>query len=280
MRVLKTVSEIRQRVCEIRQEGKTIGLVPTMGYLHEGHISLVKKAKKLYDYVFVSIFVNPIQFGPNEDLDKYPRDFERDSKLLIDNGVDVLFCPEPAVMYPEEFNTNVHVSKLGNRLCGLSRPGHFDGVCTVVLKLFNIIKADGAVFGLKDYQQFTIIKRMVADLNIDIQIVGGEIVRDDDGLALSSRNTYLSEQERISALSLYKALQMVKKEVSLGNFNAAIVKVKIEKFIHSHDFTSVEYVEFLDPENLAEVNDLNFPARCFLAVKVGKTRLIDNMNVH
>jgi len=227
-------------------QGEKIVFVPTMGFLHEGHLSLVRMGRKLGTKLVVSIFVNPIQFGPSEDFKEYPRDLERDFSLLEKEGVDVVFCPSQEEMYPPEFQTYVEVTELSKPLCGAYRPGHFRGVATVVLKLFNIVKPHIAIFGEKDYQQLQVIKRMVKDLNLDIEIIGHPIVREKDGLAMSSRNVYLSPEERNSALSLFKALNLAEKLIKQGENKVSNLQEKLKNFIESHPFTKVQYIEFVD----------------------------------
>jgi len=276
MKEVKNIKEMQKLAEEWRKEGIKIGFVPTMGFLHEGHLSLVRIAKKLAQKVVVSIFVNPLQFGPQEDFRDYPRDIERDKKLLEAEEVDVVFIPEAEEMYPQGFQTYVEVTELTKGLCGAFRPGHFKGVTTVVLKLFNIVKPHIAVFGEKDYQQLMVIKRMVKDLNLDIEIVGAPIVREKDGLAMSSRNTYLSKEERKSALSLYKALQKAQELVNSGIKDVKQLKEELKNFIHQHPYTKVQYIEFVNPETLESVEKVDNPTLCALAVFVGKARLIDN----
>ena len=273
---VKNIKEMQKISNTWRKEGYKIGFVPTMGFLHEGHLSLVRIAKDLAQKVVVSIFVNPLQFGPQEDFRQYPRDIERDKRLLEAEDVDVVFIPEAEEMYPPGFQTFVEVTELTKGLCGAFRPGHFKGVTTVVLKLFNIVKPHIAVFGEKDYQQLMVIKRMVKDLNLDIEIVGAPTVREKDGLAMSSRNTYLSEEERKSALSLYKALLKAQELVNSGIVNVSEIKKILEEFIHKHPYTKVQYIEFVDPETLEPVEKVEKPVLCALAVFVGKARLIDN----
>ena len=216
MQVIERIKEMQEVSSKLRQEGKSIGFVPTMGALHEGHLSLVRMARKDNDIVVVSVFVNPTQFGPNEDFEKYPRDFEGDRKKLEKENVDIVFYPHADEMYPPNYKTYVEVEDITTRLCGAFRPGHFRGVTTVVTKLFNIVKPTRAYFGKKDYQQFKVIKRMVEDLNMDIEIIPGEIVREPDGLAMSSRNQYLSPEERKDALALYNSLQLAKELIQKG----------------------------------------------------------------
>ncbi len=277
MKRVKSISQMKEISENWRKEGKKIAFVPTMGFLHEGHLSLVRLGKKLGDKLVVSIFVNPLQFGPAEDFREYPRDLERDAALLEKEGVDVLFCPEAEEMYPPGFQTYVEVAELTKGLCGAYRPGHFKGVTTVVLKLFNIVKPHLAIFGEKDYQQLQVIKRMVKDLNLDVEIVGHPTVREKDGLAMSSRNTYLSEEERESALSLFKALNFAQNLVKEGERDVAVLKKKLKEFIESHPFTKVQYIEFVDPSELTPVEKVEKETLCALAVFVGKARLIDNM---
>jgi pantoate--beta-alanine ligase len=276
MRVIEKVNDMKNLSKEWRREGYVISFVPTMGFLHEGHLALVRKAKELGDKVVVSIFVNPLQFGPSEDFREYPRDLERDKKLLQKEGVDALFVPNAEEMYPPDFQTYVEVTKLTKGLCGAFRPGHFKGVTTVVLKLFNIVQPDIAIFGEKDYQQLQVIKQMVKDLNLDIKIVGHPTVRETDGLAMSSRNTYLSPLEKKSALSLYKALLLAEKLIKEGEKEAKKIKKELEEFIYSFPFTRVQYIELVDPETLEPVEIIDKPVLCALAVYVGKARLIDN----
>ncbi len=276
MKVIKTIAQMKKLSNEWKKEGLKIAFVPTMGFLHEGHLALVRKAKELGDKLVVSIFVNPLQFGPKEDFREYPRDLERDLFLLEKEGTDAVFVPEAEEMYSPDFQTYVEVTKLTQNLCGAFRPGHFKGVTTVVLKLFNIVKPDIAIFGEKDYQQLQVIKQMVKDLNLDVEIVGHPTVREKDGLAMSSRNTYLSSSERHSALSLYKALLLAEKLVKEGEKNPQKIKKQLEEFIHSFPFTKVQYIELVDPQTLEPVKTIDKSVLCALAVYVGKARLIDN----
>ncbi len=276
MKLIKNISEMKTLIKDWKKKNFKIAFVPTMGYLHEGHLSLVRKAKTLGDKTVVSIFVNPLQFGPKEDFKEYPRDLERDKTLLEKEKVDVVFVPSEEEMYPSEFQTYVEVTKLTQNLCGAYRPGHFKGVTTVVLKLFNIVQPDFALFGEKDYQQLQVIKQMVKDLNLDIEIVGCPTVREEDGLAMSSRNTYLSPEERASALSLFKALLLAEKLLKEGEVESEKIKKKIIEFISSFPYTCVQYVEIVDPKTLEPVEIITKPVLCALAVFVGKTRLIDN----
>ncbi len=267
---------MKARAEELRARGKRIGFVPTMGYFHEGHLALMRKARELSDVVVVSIFVNPIQFGPQEDFARYPRDLERDRRLAQAQGVDILFVPSAEEMYPPGFQTYVEVTELSRPLCGARRPGHFRGVCTVVLKLFHIVKPHLAVFGEKDYQQLKVIQRMVRDLDLEVEIVPHPTVREPDGLAMSSRNVYLRPEEREAALSLYRALELARKRVAEGVRETRILRREIEEFIRSHPYTRIDYVEFRDPETLEERERIDRATLLALAVFVGKARLIDN----
>ncbi|WP_457641070.1 pantoate--beta-alanine ligase [Persephonella sp.] len=278
--LVRNVSEMKSIVKGLKKEGMTIGFVPTMGYLHEGHISLIKCSKKENDITVVSIFVNPIQFGKNEDLDKYPRDLDRDLKICKKEGVDYVFHPSYEEMYPEGYSTYVITEGLTDKLCGAFRPGHFKGVTTVVTKLFNIIQPDKAYFGKKDYQQYKVIERMVKDLNMDVQIIGCPIIREKDGLAMSSRNNYLSPEERKSALSLSKALFRAKELFEKGETDVEKLKGEMRKIILSQpEVKEIQYIEIIHPETLeskkvAEKGDI-----IALAVFVGDTRLIDNIQL-
>jgi pantoate--beta-alanine ligase len=276
MEVIESISEMKNLVKDWKRQGLSIGFVPTMGYLHEGHLALVRKVKELSDRVVVSIFVNPIQFAPGEDYQCYPRDLERDKALLEKEGVDVLFSPKAQEMYPPGFQTYVEVKELSSGLCGKYRAGHFIGVATVVLKLFNIVQPDIAVFGEKDYQQLMVIQRMVQDLNLDVKIISHPTVREEDGLAMSSRNTYLSPEERKSAIALYKALNLAEELINQGERRVATLKEKLKEFIESYPYTKVQYIEFVHPETLKEVERVDEPTLLALAVFVGKARLIDN----
>jgi pantoate--beta-alanine ligase len=256
--------------------GKKISLVPTMGFFHEGHLSLMRRAAELGDLVVVSLFVNPIQFGPAEDLAGYPHDPERDAAMAREEGVAVLFTPDQGEMYPESPKTRVTVSGLTEGLCGLSRPGHFDGVCTVVAKLFNIVKPAAAVFGSKDYQQLAVIRRMTADLNWNIDIVAHPIVREKDGLAMSSRNTYLSPEERNSALSLFRAINLAREMVRQGVVDVDRLLAELEKIMNMQDNIEIEYLTIVDRENLHVRKTVDSNSLLAMAVRIGKTRLIDN----
>ena len=279
MRIVTHVNEMKSIADEYRKEGKIIAFVPTMGYLHEGHLSLVDIAKKKGDVCVVSIFVNPIQFGPGEDYDRYPRDVRRDERLLEKRGCDTLFYPSTSEMYPEDFLTRVRVEKLSNILCGKSRPGHFEGVTTVVLKLFNIVKPHVAVFGEKDYQQLVIIKRMVRDLNLDVEIVAGEIIREKDGLAMSSRNVYLDPVEREQATCLFRSLLLAQDMVKAGIRDTKTIIEAVNDFIKNFDRARIDYIKIVHPDTLEELEEIHDRARILLAVYLGGARLIDNMEI-
>ncbi|GAB4545384.1 MAG: hypothetical protein Fur0020_14460 [Thermodesulfovibrionia bacterium] len=278
MRVIKTIRDIQVLSRAYRLEGKTIGFVPTMGALHEGHLSLIRCSREECDVTFVSIFVNPTQFGPNEDLDRYPRDLEGDLKKIKPLGVDVVFAPDVKEMYPASPSIGIDVGEIGNVLCGRSRPGHFNGVAMVVTKLFNIVMPDRAYFGRKDLQQAIIIKRLVRELNFDIDIIVRPIVREHDGLAMSSRNMYLNEEERGSATILYKALKLGEELIdSKGIRDPSIVKGEMEMLIRSEPLARIDYVEIVNPIDLMPVDEIERPVALCVAVSIGKTRLIDNM---
>jgi len=276
MRLVHTVAEMKKIVGDILKSGKSIGFVPTMGYLHKGHLSLVEAARKENDVVVVSIFVNPTQFGPNEDYNRYPRDLERDLRLLEPIGVDYVFNPSVEEMYPAMYSTYVEEVELSKYLCGASRPGHFRGVCTVVTKLFNIVKPTKAYFGQKDAQQFRVLRRMVRDLNMDVEMIEMPIVREEDGLAMSSRNVYLSPEERKEATRLYKSLLKAKELIESGERDVQKIKSEMLKIL-DHPFLKVDYVEIVDEETLKPVEKIERKVIVALAVFVGKARLIDNM---
>ncbi|MDH4226521.1 MAG: pantoate--beta-alanine ligase [Deltaproteobacteria bacterium] len=278
MKVIDTVGGMRSYSAAQKREGQTLAFVPTMGYLHEGHLELVKVAKGLCDKVVVSVFVNPLQFGPNEDFARYPRDIERDKRLCEGSGVDAFFMPSADVMYPggESVGTKVEVEGLSEKLCGKSRPGHFKGVTTVVTKLFNIVAPDKAVFGLKDYQQQLIIRRMVVDLNMDIEIVSVPTVREADGLAMSSRNKYLSTEERLAARAIPAALDAASLAFGEGDRKAGVIIEKMRKIMAKEPLVMVEYLHVCSPETLDDIEDIKGRALVAVAVKVGNTRLIDN----
>ena len=275
--VIKTAAAMQAEAQALRRAHKTIAFVPTMGFLHEGHLSLMREGRKHGDILVVSIFVNPTQFGPGEDLEAYPRDIERDLDLLEEVGTDIVFTPEPGDIYSPGFQTYVSLDDLTNRLCGISRPVHFKGVATVVAKLFNIVQPHAAVFGQKDYQQYVIIQRMVKDLGFDIRIIGAPTVREPDGLAMSSRNAYLNPAERESAPCLYRAMTRAAQMVKEGVVDARKIIEKSAEFIEGHTGMQVDYIAMVDPETLEDVTRIDRPVQMALAVKVGKTRLIDNM---
>lgn len=277
MRIIEKVKEMKLFSEMARREGKSIGFVPTMGYLHEGHLSLVRRARAENDVVVVSIFVNPIQFGPNEDYDRYPRDFERDKMLLEKEGVDCVFYPSVEEMYPQDFSTYVEETVLSKPLCGRSRPGHFRGVCTVVAKLFNIVKPHRAYFGQKDAQQFRVLRRMVRDLNMDVEMIECPIVREPDDLAMSSRNVYLSPEERGQALALYRSLKLAEELFTKGERDALKIKREMEEFLRGFDKVKVDYVEIVDEETLEPVSKIEKKVIVAVAAWVGKARLIDNV---
>ncbi len=276
MKVAGTIKEVRELVKKWKKDGETVGFVPTMGYLHEGHGSLITKAREDNDKVVVSIFVNPMQFGPTEDLDSYPRDLEKDSRFCESLGVDLIFHPEPEEMYHEDFSSYVDMSVLTEELCGLSRPVHFRGVCTVVNKLFNIVQPDNAYFGEKDAQQLAIIKHMVQDLNMDVNVVGCPIVREEDGLAKSSRNTYLSAEERKAALILSKTVALGKKLVAEGETDADVLVAKMKANIETEPLAKIDYVKAVNGLTMQQQKEIKAPMLVAMAVYIGKTRLIDN----
>lgn len=276
MQVTKTVKETRDIVKEWKRQGLTVGLVPTMGFLHEGHASLIKKAREENDRVAVSVFVNPTQFGPNEDLEAYPRDFERDSALCESIGADLIFHPEPEDMYDNPC-AYVSIEKLSDNLCGKTRPIHFRGVCTVVSKLFNIITPDRAYFGQKDAQQLAIIKKMVKDLNFDIEIVGCPIVREEDGLAKSSRNTYLNGEERKAALCLSRSVAKGQEIIEKGMKSEKLLG-EMTAVINEEPLAKIDYVSAVDALTMEPVDEINRPVLVAMAVYIGKTRLIDNFS--
>ncbi|MBE9546946.1 MAG: pantoate--beta-alanine ligase [Proteobacteria bacterium] len=276
MEIIKSVRKMQEFSESMRNSGKKIAFVPTMGYFHRGHLSLMEEGKKLGDCLVISIYVNPTQFGPEEDLEKYPRDFEQDGELSEDVGVDVIFYPPNNEMYPEHYQTYVDVEGVTRNLCGLSRPGHFRGVTTICAKLFNIVKPHVTVFGKKDFQQLTAIKRMVTDLNMDLEVIGMPTVREADGLAMSSRNTYLKEEERASALSLSRSLKLAKELYEDGEKNAGKIIDEAKKFIEGHPHTKIDYVKICDTGTMEDVEYLENEAVIALAVRVGKARLIDN----
>ncbi|GIM30328.1 pantothenate synthetase [Clostridium polyendosporum] len=276
MRVICTISEIREIIREWKKEGFSVGFVPTMGYLHEGHKSLIEKASSENQRVVVSTFVNPTQFGANEDLNKYPRDLERDTNLCEKAGAHIMFVPSADEMYPTTPLTFVNVNILTEGLCGEKRPGHFQGVCSVVTKLFNIITPNRAYFGEKDAQQLAVIRQMVKDLNMDVKIIGCPIIRENDGLAKSSRNTYLSDEERKAALILNKSLKHANELLLEGEKNTEKIIESIKSFIISEPLAKIDYVQIVDSETLKSVDKIEKPVLIAIAVFIGKTRLIDN----
>lgn len=276
MQVTKTVAETRALVKSWQKEGKTVGLVPTMGYLHEGHASLIRKCREENDIVVVSVFVNPTQFGPNEDLEAYPRDFERDNALCESLGADLIFHPELEEMYQDPC-AFVSIETLSENLCGKTRPIHFRGVCTVVSKLFHIVAPDKAYFGQKDAQQLAIIRKMVRDLNFDIEIVGCPIIREEDGLAKSSRNTYLNPQERQAALCLSRAVKRGQELIAPGMDSEAVLK-EMRAVIEAEPLARIDYVSMVDALTMRDVEKVDRDVLVAMAVYIGKTRLIDNFS--
>jgi len=277
LKIVSTVAEVREIVKGWRAAGETVGLVPTMGFLHAGHQSLIAASVAGNDHTVVSVFVNPTQFGPNEDLASYPRDLDRDAALCESTGADVIFHPEPSEMYPDGFVSFVDMNGLTNHLCGLSRPVHFRGVCTVVSKLFNIVQPDHAYFGQKDAQQLAVVKRMVKDLNMPLEIVGCPIVREADGLAMSSRNTYMNEEERKAALILSQSIRLGEQLVKDGERDANVVKSAMTALIETEPMAEIDYVEVVDGLTMESVDTIRGEILCAIAVKINnKVRLIDN----
>ena len=274
MKVIETIAEMRQLRLKLTEP---VGLVPTMGYLHEGHIALVRQARKENSSVVVSIFVNPTQFGPQEDFKQYPRNPQRDLALLEEEKTDIVFMPSTAEMYPLQFSSWVEVSKITERLEGASRPGHFRGVATVVAKLFNIVQPTRAYFGQKDAQQLVVIKRMVADLNMNLEVVAVPTVREPDGLAMSSRNTYLNPEERQAATVLYRALNIAQQSYSQGETDAERLRQEMTALIQKDPLAGIDYVSVAHPETLEELKEVTTPSLVSIAVRIGKTRLIDNV---
>lgn len=276
MKTISLIDELKSEIKLLKAQGKSIGFVPSMGYLHEGHLSLVRASIKKTDCTVVSIFVNPTQFSPNEDFKKYPRDIMRDTEILKKEGVHYLFTPQTSLMYPHGYKTFVEVRDFEMKLCGRSRPNHFKGVCTVVLKLLNIVDPDISFFGQKDAQQAIILKKMGQDLNLDVKIEVFPIVRDKDGLALSSRNTYLNAQQRISALSLSRSLREAQRMIERGERNPEKIILRMKEIITSTPFTRIDYIEVVDIETLDPLPVINEKALIALAVFIDKIRLIDN----
>lgn len=278
MQIIREIAMLRRAVSALKQDGKSVALVPTMGALHEGHLSLVRMGKRVADHVIVSIFVNPTQFGPNEDFAAYPRDEARDAAMLVEEGVSLLWAPDVSVMYPAGHSTHIEVAELGADYCGAARPGHFDGVATVVSKLFNQVRSDIAIFGEKDWQQLAIIRRMARDLDFALDILGAPIARDTDGLALSSRNAYLSKEQRAAAVAFPDALKAAAKAIA-GGADVAQALAKAEADIVNGGFDSVDYVALADADSLERLSNFSKPARLLAAARMGKTRLIDNLAV-
>lgn len=279
MKIIRSIKQMSEYSDRLKAKGNTIGLVPTMGYLHEGHLSLMRKAKRDTDKAVVSIFVNPAQFGPREDYTKYPRNFKRDERLAKSIGVDTIFYPSVMQMYPNRFCTYVNVENLTEGLCGRFRPGHFRGVTTVVTKLFNIVKPDIAYFGQKDAQQAIVIKKMTEDLNIPVKIKVMPTIREKDRLAMSSRNVYLSSDERKKALILYKSLQVARNLIKSGETNPAKIKNKMRMMIEKIKNSKIDYISIVDMDTMKDVKNLKANVLIALAVWIGKTRLIDNIIV-
>ncbi len=278
MKRIEYTEELQRQCADWKAKGLKIGLVPTMGYFHDGHLALMDHARSQCDKLVVTLFVNPTQFGPNEDLDAYPHDLERDSQLAWDHGADLLFAPKPDAMYAPDHATWVEVPELAQNLCGASRPIHFRGVCTVVMKLFMLVQPHVAVFGQKDWQQQAILKRMVRDLNIPVEIQGHPIVREQDGLALSSRNAYLTQEERAHAPFIRKALLAAREQAQQGETNAEAIKKSIRQSLERDiPMGEAEYIEMVDPDNIRPVTAVTNPALIAVAVRLGKARLIDNI---
>ncbi|HPG71109.1 MAG TPA: pantoate--beta-alanine ligase [Syntrophales bacterium] len=276
MIVIEQAREMQRYAEALRRKGKRIVFVPTMGFLHRGHLSLMEDGKQRGDCLVTSIYVNPTQFGPAEDLDKYPRDFDTDCRLCRGVGVDAIFFPSNGEMYPEHYQTYVDLGDVTQNLCGLSRPGHFRGVATVCAKLFNLVKPHVAVFGKKDFQQLVVIRRMVADLNMDLEIVGLDTVREPDGLAMSSRNTYLKPEERESALSLSRGLKLAQEMYAAGERDAGVIIAAVSRFIAGHPHAKIDYVKICDTTTMKDAARLDGECVMALAVRVGAARLIDN----
>ena len=279
MKIFSEPKELQSYMLNEKKKGKTVTLVPTMGFLHRGHLSLMEEAKKLGDIVVVSIFVNPTQFAPNEDLEKYPRDFKGDEEKCKNVGVDIIFYPTPENMYPDMYQTYIDVLNVTKNLCGASRPLHFRGVTTVVAKLFNIVLPDFAFFGEKDFQQLVVIKRMVEDLNFPVKVIGCPIVREEDGLAMSSRNKYLNAEERKSALCLSKAVKKVEEFFKKGENKSSELLAEAARIIKAEPYTSIDYLKIVDMESMEDVELVERNSLFALAVKVGETRLIDNIKL-
>lgn len=276
MRIIESITEMQQSANTWNQSGKRIALVPTMGYLHEGHVALMRAVRKRADVVVTSIFVNPTQFGPGEDYERYPRDLDRDTNLAAGAGVDFIFAPPAAEMYPEDYQTFVDVTKVTLPLCGKSRPIHFRGVTTVVSKLFNIVKPHMAIFGQKDFQQLVTIRRMVQDLNLDVEIIAHSTVREEDGLAMSSRNAYLTSEQRLKAVRLSQSLQAAQELVESGERSGEAILKKVNEVLGDEADMRADYIQLRHPQTLEEVVQVNGPTLLALAIYVGVARLIDN----
>jgi len=277
MEIIKTIEEMKEISSQARRGGKTVVLVPTMGYFHEGHLSLMREGRRRSDLLVVSLFVNPTQFGPNEDFKNYPRDFERDRKMAEGVGTDILFAPEVGSMYPPDHQTVVRVEKVTQNLCGRSRPTHFQGVTTVVLMLFEIVMPSAAIFGEKDYQQLVTIKQMVRDLHMSVEVVGMPTVREADGLAMSSRNTYLLLEERKAARSLYGSLQKAQELLQKGERDVDRILQEMKRILQSEPLARIDYVQVCDARTLEDVKRIERDVVVALAAYLGKTRLIDNL---
>lgn len=277
MKIIESIQEMKKVSQALRDEGKKIAFVPTMGCLHEGHLSLMKKGREVGDVLVVSIFVNPIQFGQGEDFEKYPRDIEKDRELCEAEGADILFVPKTEEMYPDEYQTAVEVLWVTKNLCGKFRPGHFRGVATVVTKLFNIVRPQYAIFGEKDYQQLVAIRRLVKDLDLDVDVLGMPIVRESDGLAMSSRNAYLSKEERKAALSIYRALQSAKGLYDNGERTNRVLLKEVKRIIELEPMIKPEYAKVVDAQTMEDIDSAGKEALLAIAARVGDTRLIDNV---
>lgn len=280
METIRKIKQLRSSLNSIKAKGKTVGFVPTMGCLHQGHLSLIERAREDNDFVVVSVFVNPAQFGPEEDYRKYPRNFKQDQKIAGREGVDVIFFPSAQEMYSKDHSVYVDVDGINNILCGVSRAGHFRGVATIVTKLLNIIRPDISYFGQKDFQQALLIKKVVKDLNLPIKIKVLPTVREKDGLAMSSRNSYLNAREREDALILYESLKQAKRMIASGTANTAVIKSKIKKLISAKKSAGIDYIAIVDSKTLIEIEKVKKNMAVLLAVWIGKTRLIDNLVVN
>lgn len=279
MEIITTIKEMQDQVLSAKKEGKTVGFVPTMGFLHEGHLTLVEKAREKADLVVMSIFVNPLQFGPNEDFDRYPRDIKRDEQLARNTGVDLLFYPSVDEMYKQNNTFKITVQNKVDVLCGSKRPGHFDGVATVLVKLFNIVQPNFAFFGMKDAQQVAVVSSLIEEYNFPIELVPVETVREEDGLAKSSRNVYLTEQERKEATVIYQSLQLAKKRIEEGETNSRVIQQKMESYITEHSSATIDYVEIYSFPELKTVPTLSGLVLIAVAIRFTNVRLIDNMTM-